>query len=164
MHNPFLGNPKHLSSSWRDVRSSLTNDKTDLEHLNIVVNFWTKAPIVNPYLNWDDTKSWPTPWELMMDMEFDTSTVALGMEYTLLLGEDQRWNADRLQLWLVSLKDKSDQYIILNIDNRYILNHVFNSIISLEDGLKDFVIQQRYSYINKSHSILKSNLSYQGVE
>jgi hypothetical protein len=151
MDNPFLGNPKHLSSRWRELRSILTSDKTDHQHLIDVVSFWSKAPMVNPYLNWDDTKSWPDPWELIASMDFDPSSVALGMEYTLLLGEDGRWTTDRLQLGLVRLIDGSQQYIVLNVDGNHILNHYLNTVVSMDECSKDFVIQQAYSYINKTH-------------
>lgn len=152
MDNPFLGGPKHLGYRWRDLRSHLTAEKSDLEHLNMVVDFWSKAPIVNPFLNWDDTKTWSDPWELISEMTFDISCLAIGMEYTLLLSEDQRWTPDRLRPSLVHLLDRSHQYMVLVVDGKHVLNHSYNRIVSLDHGLKDFVITQRYAYINKAHT------------
>lgn len=151
MDNPFLGGPKHLAAKWRDLRSSLTDDKTDIEHLSAVAEFWSKAPIVNPFLNWDDTKTWSDPWELISEMTFDVNSIAIGMEYTLLLSSDQRWSSDRLKPSLAYLKDRSNQYMVLIADDRYVLNHAYNMVIHLDDGLKDFVITQQYAYINRSH-------------
>ena len=164
MDNPFLGNPKHLSSRWRDLRSRLSKDLTDQQHLDEVVRFWAKAPMVNPYLDWDNTKLWPDPWELIAGMDFDPSSVALGMEYTLLLSDDNRWSPDRLQPGLVMLKDGSQQYMVLNVDGTHILNHHFNRIIPVDECSKDFVIQQTYSYINKSHVNVKIDRTRWGFE
>jgi len=154
MDNPFLNGPKHLGSKWRDLRSNLKEGKTDLEHLSLVVDFWSKAPIVNPFLNWDDTTTWLDPWELISEMTFDISSIALGMEYTLLLSDDQRWTSDRLKPCLINLKDRSHQYIVLVVDDRYVLNHSYNMVIHIDDALKDFVITQRYAYINKMHLLI----------
>lgn len=159
MDNPFLNGPKQASQAWRSVRGLLTSDKDDSDHLSIVCDFWAKAPIVAPYLDWDGPETWPDPWELISERKFDPSAVALGMEYTLMLADDGRWSPDRLQLVLVSSMDKSMQGLLLIVDGQYVLNHHYNGVVMLEEARKDFVIQQRYAYINKKHQVLKDNLS-----
>jgi hypothetical protein len=159
MENPFLGGIKQTSQAWRDLRSKLTEDKTDHDHLRMVVEFWAKAPLVTPYLNWDDPTTWLGPWELIAERKFDPSAVALGMEYTLHLSDDGRWTADRLQLVLAATTDRSNQNLILIADDRYVLNHFYNEVASIKDASKDVVIQQRYAYINKAHQVIGDNLS-----
>jgi len=151
MSNPFLCSPKQLGQHWRSVRAQLTAEKTDLEHLNIVTDFWRHAPISAPFLDWDHPNTWPDPWELMSEMSFDPSAIALGMEYTLLLAEDQRWNSNRLELDLSCFVDGSQQLIVLSVDNTYFLNIEYGKVTMAINAAKELVIQQRYHYINKTH-------------
>ncbi len=164
MDNPFLSGPKQTSQAWRNFRAQLTEDRSDLDHLQMVSDFWAKAPLVVPYLDWDGPDTWPDPWELVAERKFDASAVSLGMEYTLLLSEDGRWTPDRLQLVLSASADRTRQNLILLVDDRYVLNHYYNVVSDLDDVSKDFVIQQRYAYINKKHHVIGGNLSGQHHE
>ena len=153
MDNPFLCSPKHLGKQWRALRAQLTSDKTDLDHLNIITKFWAKAPLSAAFLDWDSPDTWPDPWELISEMTFDASAIALGMKYTLLLAEDQRWSPDRLALDLICLVDKSKQLLMLTIDNSYILNFEHGQVTPIAKVENELVIQQRYLYSNKMHLI-----------
>ncbi len=159
MCNPFLNGPKQLGQHWRDLRNQLSHEKTDLEHLELVVRFWAKAPTVNQFLDWDHTDTWLDPWELMLSGKFDESSISLGMEYTLLLSDDGRWTPDRLTLAFVCRADRTMQYIVLLVDNRYVLNFRYNTVVELEKVANEFAIYQIYRYTNKSHSIVNDNLS-----
>lgn len=164
MDNPFLNGPKQTIQSWRNLRGQLTEDKTDLDHLRLVVDFWARAPIVAPYLDWDHPDTWPDPWELVSERKFDPSAIALGMEYSLMLSEDGRWTSDRLQLSLVCSANKSRQHLILIVDSSHVLNYYYNMVATLPETAKDVVIQQRYAYINKTHEIVDGNLSWMTAE
>ena len=152
MDNPFLCSPKSLGKQWRALRAQLTADKTDLEHLDIVVKFWSRAPLSSPFLDWDHPNTWPDPWELIAEMTFDASAVALGMEYTLLLAEDQRWTTDRLTLSLSTTIDRS-QLLTLIVDDAYVLNYEYGAILPITKASNELAIQQSYQYINKMHEI-----------
>jgi hypothetical protein len=154
MHNPFLSGPKQLSQHWRELRSQLAHDKTDLEHLELAVKFWAKAPTVPQFLDWTRPSTWSDPWELLSNNNYDESSISLGIQYTLLLSDDGRWTADRLQLAFINLADKSMQYIVLIVDNRYVLNFRYNTIVELDNVANEFAIHQLYRYTNKSHAIV----------
>lgn len=164
MDNPFLNGPKQAIHAWRNFRAQLTNDKSDFDHLQMVSDFWAKAPLVTPYLDWDGPDRWPDPWELVSERKFDPSSVALGMEYTLLLSEDGRWSNGRLQLLLSESTDRTRQHLILLVDDRHVLNYYYNLVSDIDHVSKDFVIQQRYAYINKKHHVINGNLSGQHRE
>lgn len=154
MYNPFLSGPKQLNQHWRELRSQLSHDKTDLEHLDLVVKFWAKSPTVHQFLDWTNPDTWADPWELMSNNTFDESVISIGMQYTLLLSDDGRWNADRVQLAFISLTDRSMQYIVLIVDNRYVLNFRYNTVVELDNVANEFAIHQMYRYTNKSHAIV----------
>lgn len=153
MDNPFLCGSKTLGQHWRALRDQLTLEKSDMEQLQLVAKFWAYAPISSPFLDWDHPAMWPDPWELIADMTFDASSKALGMQYTLLLGKDQRWLPDRLELDLVCLADKSNQFMMLTVDSHHVLNYEHARVVSAETVSKELVIQQRYQYINKTHCL-----------
>lgn len=154
MDNPFLFGSDNLIKHWRSIRSQLTLDKTDLQQLEIVVEFWSKTPLSSPFLNWDSTESWVGPWEFMSEMNFDESSIAIGMEYTLLLGNDSRWTSDRLELQLILSADKSKQLLVLIVDNTYVLNFNYGNVVLLQQENNKFAVQKRYKYNNKTHKIL----------
>ena len=151
MENPFFNSPSILAKHWRSLRKNLTADKTDLEHLQLVANFWSQAPISAAFLDWDQPGIWFGPWELIAEKDYDISSVALGIEYTLLLAEDQRWSADRLTLALASTHDKSQQLLVLIVDNNYVLNYEWGRVVTIDQASKELVMQQSYQYNNKMH-------------
>jgi hypothetical protein len=159
MDNPFLCGSDYLNKHWRILRAQLTSDKLDLEHLEIVVKFWSKAPISAPYLDWDRPDNWADPWEFVTEMNFDESGIAIGMEYSLLLAEDHRWASDRLHLSLIASSDGSKQLLVLVVDNTYVLNYSYGVIMPFDQASNELVIQQEYVYSNKMHKIQRINLS-----
>ena len=154
MINPFLCSSKQLSQYWRMTRDQLTSDKLDLEHLEIVTRFWSYAPISASFLDWDHPNTWPDPWELISEMVFDPSAVALGMKYTLLLGEDQRWSPKRLELNLICSNDKTQQSLALIVDSEYVLNFEYGLIVPIDKVSNEFIVQLRYNYLNKVHDVI----------
>ena len=92
MNNPFLESPEHLRKEWKQLRQSLTSSESDYAQLDRVAKWWAHCPTVKQWFNWDNTDTWPDPWELIVTKNLDYSAIALGIEYTLLLGDDGRWS------------------------------------------------------------------------
>lgn len=154
MNDSFLNGRQYLMKSWKSLRSQLTDNLSDLEHLNLIANFWSSAPISKFSLNWDDPQNWPDPWNLLSNMDFDESSISLGMKYTLELSQDNRWNYDRCNLKLIKDDQFHIQKIVLIIDNKWLLNYEYKTVIDYEKCKKRFAIQQEYSYNGKMHSIV----------
>ena len=156
MHNPFIESPSQLRKDWKQLRTMLTADLTDQQHLDMVVKWWAMAPITRDWLNWDDTSTWPDPWELMATKNLDYSAIALGMEYTLFLGADGRWTPDRIHLRLASDTGKTMQHLVVIVDNKFILNFYHATVADTSDGL---VTYAQYQYDGKNHFDLSNNIS-----
>lgn len=152
MNNPFMDGKKSLPRAWRNLRSLLTAELEDLSHLSMVCDFWKKTPVRARLLDWDSPSSWPDPWELMHEADFDESSVALGMFYTLVLSEDQRWSSDRLKLLLIRDREMEIQRLILMIDDRWLMNLDHGMIMEKDQIMPQLLVQQRYRYDGKSHS------------
>lgn len=153
MSNPFILNKKLLLESWKSLRESLNNNATDYTQLYYVVKFWSQAPLHKSILDWDKPDTWPDPWRFVHDSRFDESSVALGMFYTLILGNDERWNANRLQLMLIKDTDISIQKIVLEVDSKWLLNYEYNTIFDKKKLKNNFFVQNIYKFDGKFHFI-----------
>lgn len=70
--------------AWHDIRAGLDPNIGAVE-LQQVNQWWWQAPMVNYCLHWNDTTSWPGPWELLTLDGYCNISRALGMVYTLAL-------------------------------------------------------------------------------
>jgi hypothetical protein len=55
------------------------------QQLMLINDWWFRAPIVNHLIDWKNTQSWPTPWELLNNNGYCELARALGIVYTLML-------------------------------------------------------------------------------
>lgn len=148
--NPFLMSKEDRLKVWREFRlKSLDKDMTDYEQLEMVVEWWSQAPIVNRLLDPYDCSQWPTGWELMHEGDVCKSSRALGMEQSLLLREG-RWTEDRLKLLLIN--DDEDVYLVLSVDNRWLLNYRHNHIFDYT-AAKNVNILETYVFQDNAHKI-----------
>ena len=150
-HKFINSNSKCFMNFWKELRKKLTIDLSDQLHLEMVTNFWSQSPISTRAIDWDAPHLWPNPWELINDFKFDESSVALGMFYTLMLSHDQRWTLDRMELMLVKDHVRQIQQIILKVDNQWLLNLEYNSVLDSKKITNNYIVQQRYSFDGKIH-------------
>jgi hypothetical protein len=151
----FVANPTMLQRLWKDLRASLTSSLSDFQQLQSVCEFWSHAPLQRYVINWDEPRQWPTAWTLLDDREFDESAVSLAMEYTLMLGADQRWTPDRLQLVLATDPNNHLQHIMLKVDDRWLLNWEYRKIAVWADVRPNLHIHQRYAYNMRYHTAVE---------
>ena len=143
--NPFLLHPQQLQKYWKDLRKSISDNSADLAKLNAVSEFWNRAPISSPYLDYLNTATWPDAWSLVDTKLLDTNTLALGMFYTLLLSDDKVWTANRLMLAMLRNKKESWERLVCVVDGRWLLNYDRDQII---DGyeIADMCFMHMYKY------------------
>ena len=147
----FASQPSLLVESWKELRNNLSDDLSDIDHLKMVTEFWSHAALQHRCLDWDDPGSWPTAWELIHTGNFDESSIALGMFYTLLLSTDQRWSSDRIQLQLVNDRTYQVQRLMLLVDKKWILNLEYNLVVDLARINNNMLVQQKYEWDGRAH-------------
>jgi hypothetical protein len=146
MYNPFLDGPSEVRKQWKSLRDSLTLDLDDMSHLEATAKWWSRAPIVKSWIDWDYPQNWPNPWELITAGHFDNSAIAIGMAYTLFLCKDERWDHGRVKLALVCDQNKTMQHLIVIVDDSWILNRTYAQVERKDD---DLIIQDEYVYDGK---------------
>ena len=114
---------------WRDFRKDIKNLSSDEQILG-VVNYWSKMPVVNFVLNYNEYDKWPTAWELITEGYFDSISIAYLMMETLVICG---WNKDRFKLEYIKPDDSSEYIMVLIIDNRLVLNYSYNEVYNIDE-------------------------------
>lgn len=119
--------------SWTSLRESTRN--LDLvQTLNAVNQWWFSSPWTPYYLHWDDQKDWPDPWQLINENIFCDVARGLGMLYTITM-------LDRPDLDNFSLVDIGTHNLVLDSNEKYILNYQADSIVN--NNFKEFKVRHR---------------------
>ena len=144
MINVFQLNYDTRLKHWYELRTKIESLDTQTKCVEID-HWWQQAPLVNHHLHILDSKTWPGPWDLLVENTYCTVARALGMCYTLLLtGEND--------IELVEATDKTgDEVVLVLVDNaKYILSYWPDTVLS--NTLNDFTIKR---HVDISHIQLK---------
>lgn len=126
--NPFLLSPSERLAEWREFRLGLAT-LGDMEQLNAVAKWVAQAPTSTFVLDFDDTKSWPGPWDLLQQGDFDDVAKAYLMEQTLVMAG---WAPERLKLVMIRNQAASMQTMILLVDNKWALNYMHAEVFNFD--------------------------------
>ena len=126
--NPFLLPPSERLAAWREFRLSLETME-DMEQLKAVSVWVSQAPTSTYVLDYDDASSWPRPWDLLNQGDFDDTAKAYLMEQTLIM---TGWAPERLRLHFVRNSKASFQTMVLVVDNKWALNYLHAEVINFD--------------------------------
>jgi hypothetical protein len=113
-------------AAWKQFRDSLENSTTPWED---VAELWSRAPFVNPYLDYQNPDSWPDPWHLILDSRLDQLAIALGMLYTIKLTE--RFADTNCKIYRVKEPSAKEYRYVLAVDNQFVLNYEYNQVVGI---------------------------------
>lgn len=92
--------------------------------------WWFNAPWKPYYLHWDDSATWPDPWQLLSDNIYCDVARGLGILYTISL-------LNRVDLNSTSLVLTQDGYNLVLVEKeKYILNWEPNTIVNTSLEIK----------------------------
>lgn len=135
---------------WREFRT-LLGTLTAEQQINSVVEYWSKMPLTNFVMDWDDAQSWPTPWEIISEDYYDSVAIAYMMLETL---KAVGWDESQFELRYIQDKVDNSRMMILILDNETVLNYSYNEIVSLNDIEAKLANMIRYKLIkNKFEEI-----------
>ena len=147
-----------VMTEWRQLRNGLTAQMTDLDHLIQVADFWSCAPLQTRLLDWDNPETWLDAWQLVSLNRYDESSVALGMFYSLLYSSDGRWKASRMNIILATDEDTSVQQLMLLVDDQWLLNCEYASVLNVNDRKNNLRIQEKYCYNGRAFEIVPNSI------
>lgn len=111
---------------WKKFRGSLETSETPFEEL---IQFWSFAPFVNPYLDPSSPETWPDPWRLILDSKLDNLAITLGMYYTLKL--TQRFMSEDFEIHS-SMSPKEKEFSLL-VGKTHLLNCFTRTITTINE-------------------------------
>jgi hypothetical protein len=127
--NPFVLDSRSLMTAWKNCRNSVRLCDSSLMAMETCLNFWKGAPLENHHLDWDNSSSWPKPWDLINTNRFCASTLSLAVAWTLVLADAERF--DDVDLLLITNKTAHVQKIVVRT-GAVILNHGWLDLQSRE--------------------------------
>lgn len=126
----FELSPDERLTAWADLRRDLDAIKNPLENL---IEFWEHPPYVPYNRNIDpyNQRSWPTPWEILIENKYDDFTKVLMMAWTLKLTNNFKDAKIEIKTYADVVKNR--QYNLLYIDDNVVINYVDNCLSTVDD-------------------------------
>ena len=125
--------PSGRLEDWKIFRKSLTDELTEDEILNRLAQYWVTVPVVRFYLDFDNPKTWYTPWELIYSGDFCSTGIAYLMFKTLELAPTKKFKKSEMKLlWIKDLQIE-DLLMVLVVQSKYVLNYYYNEVKRWED-------------------------------
>lgn len=113
-------------TEWKRIRDEV---EISNQPLDLVAEVWSRAPFVNPYLDPKDSKSWPDPWQIVLNDRLDELAIALGMLYTIKL--TQRFMATPCEIHMSIPYRERDSRFYLFVDDKFILNYEPRKVLAI---------------------------------
>lgn len=141
--NPFLLPEKERLLSWRELRNQITT-QPESDKLLTLLRWWAKAPICAYSIDGRDCSQWPTPWELLNENMFCTSSIAYMMAQTLILSGFEK---DRIEL--VFIKSDDDERLVVLVDGSLVLNYSYGETFEWADIRSDIKVRERFVMVDE---------------
>lgn len=123
--------------SWAKFREGLEEAEDPLRE---VVKFYKQAPFVSIHTNPWDRESWPDPWELIFENQYDDFCRVLGMCYSLQLTE--RFKGSDFEIHICTFSGLGYMYLLF-IDD-YVLGFDDEKPVLREKLPSDIRSQETY--------------------
>jgi hypothetical protein len=112
--------PDDRLSEWKSLRQAVDQHS---DPLDMVAEFWGQAPMIPHNHNIDqyNPKSWPTPWEIIVENRYDDFTLSIMIGYTLKLTE--KFSNSKIEVRTLVDENRTKLYNLVYIDNNMVLNY-----------------------------------------
>ncbi len=146
MNHFMLPSPQRLQT-WGQFRDGLKklDESTQLQD---VVKFWSQCPFAKWTLEPEDTKTWPSIWEMLNDGDYCRNAIAIGMEATLRLGG---WAPERLKLVMVKNHSDGDEFFTVIIDDTHVLNYSYGELVTVDDIATGIDTRYAYKWVGRAY-------------
>lgn len=146
--------PRERVRDWREFRLTFSETETDKQQMEKTLCYWKEYPVLARYLDVDFPETWPTPWELLSEGQLCEAGICLMMHQTLILS-DKRWTPDRVEMMFVDDRKKSDQFMVVVVDQKHVMHYSTQDILDLET-MQGVLVQNRYRLVDPlNYDIIK---------
>jgi hypothetical protein len=134
----FKLNADDRISSWAEFRTQLETCDNPIQH---VIDFWHNAPYVpyNHHVDQFNRKSWPTPWEIIVENQYDDFTRALMIAYSLKYTD--KFKNSVIELRSLVDNTKNAYYNIVCVEDLWAINYKDNEPILIKDIPESFLVE-----------------------
>lgn len=143
-HTDFIQGSEHRLSAWKSLRKELTQDLDHQDWIKKIIGFWSLAPLQSRVLDYSQTATWPNPWQLLHQGDFDENSVSLGMFYTCALAQDSRWQDQDLELVLLRDPHVHREQLAVCIANTLLIGWEYRTMKSWQTYRNQVILQNRW--------------------
>jgi hypothetical protein len=139
----FNTSPNLRLGLWKKFREDL--DLLDIDQaVQQVGDFWQKCPFIPFFLDYDNTESWPDPWQLITENYYCDLAKALGMLYTLHLTTHKDKLFPELRVYF-NPKTRYYYHIAYLCAGKYVLNLIEGEVVNKEHINQQLKLKYRYT-------------------
>jgi len=142
----FAKSADERMAAWLELRKQVEVSDTPFE---TVTEFWKHAPFIPYNRNIDpyNYRSWPTPWEIIVENKYDDFTIAIMMAYSLTY--TKRFNEASIEIRSYFTQSRNQLFNLVCINDQHVLNYTDHPTeISLSD-IPDTLILDNIILIKK---------------
>ena len=125
-------------SVWVNFRHDLEFSNDPLQE---IAEFWGDIRLipfnksVDPY----NSNSWPTPWQIIADDQYDELTLAIMIGYTVKLTE--RFKNTKVEIRTLVDSARTRLYNLIYVDEQFVLNYERNTVVNTQDIPDSFFLE-----------------------
>lgn len=139
----FKLSPYDRLSRWKEFRLSINN--LTLQHaLQNTIELWAPCPFRPYYLDPNEPKHWPDPWQLILENNYCDIAKSLGIVYTLYLSDHKSILQPEIRAYY-NLSSKCIYHIAYLNQGKYVLNLVEDQVVNKEHINQEFKLVRCYT-------------------
>lgn len=125
-------------SAWAKLRAEVD---TSEDPLSIAWEFWQRSPYIpyNHNIDQFNPRSWPTPWDIIVENRYDDFTRSLMIAWTLKYTE--RYKNSKIEIKTLVNDRKDCYYNVVCVDDCWAINYNDNGPVSVENIPETFYLE-----------------------
>jgi hypothetical protein len=142
----FNARPNYRLGQWKKFREDLSLLPLD-QVVHRANDFWQKCPFTPFYLDPDNPKDWPDPWQLLTENYYCDLAKCLGIVYTLHLTAHKDLLFPEIRTYL-DPNTRYDYHIAYLCHGKYVLNLIEGEVVNKEHINQQLKLKRCYTAID----------------
>lgn len=132
--------PEQRLAEWRELRYRMDQSQ---DPFSLVLDFWSGVQLLpfNHKIDQYNSKSWPTPWEIIIDNRYDDFTVAMMIGLTLKL--TNKFANSNIDIKTMVDENRTRLYNLVYVDDEMVLNYDRTRVVKAQDIPDSFLLENQ---------------------